>query len=59
MSIHLIPYFYRDNDTVYHYTTSETALSQILKNMQLRLSHRIKSCDPIENTDFFLVIVVA
>lgn len=53
MSIHLIPSLYKDNDTIYHYTTSETALSHILKSMKLRLNPRSQSSDPIENTEHF------
>lgn len=53
MSIHLIPSIYKDNDTIYHYTTSEKALSYILMRMKLRLSPRSQSSDPIENTEHF------
>lgn len=53
MTFHLVPNLYKDNDTIYHYTTPETALSYILKNMKLRLSPRSQSSDPIENTEHF------
>jgi hypothetical protein len=53
MSFHQVPNLYKDNDTIYHYTTSETALSHILKRMALRLSPRSQSSDPIENTGHF------
>lgn len=51
----MIPGIYKDNDTVYHYTSSEAALSQILMHMKLRLSPRPKSYDPVENTDHFFL----
>lgn len=53
MSFHQLPNLYKDDDTIYHYTTSETALSHILKSMKLRLSPRSYSSDPIENTEHF------
>lgn len=53
MNLIEIPDFYKDNDTVYHYTTTETSLLYILKDMKLRLSLRSKSNDPIENTEYF------
>lgn len=53
MSITEIPSLFKDNDTVYHYTTSETALLHILRNMKLRLSPRSHSSDPVENTKHF------
>lgn len=53
MSIHLVPKVYKDNDTIYHYTTSVTTLTQILMSQKLRLSPRSQSSDPIENTKHF------
>jgi len=49
-----IPRIFQDDDTVYHYTTSENALLYILKEMKLRLSPRANSLDPIENTKEFI-----
>lgn len=54
MSILNIPQIFQDDDTVYHYTTSEKALLYILKDMKLRLSPRLDSLDPIENTKEFI-----
>ena len=54
MSITNIPKIFHDDDTVYHYTTSETALLYILKDMKLKLSPRLISLDPIENTKEFI-----
>lgn len=53
MSFYQVPDLYKDDDTIYHYTTSETALSHILKSMKLRLSPRSNSSDPIENVEHF------
>jgi hypothetical protein len=44
-----LPKIFHDDDTVYHYTTSEVALMHILKYMTLRLSPRSNSVDPIES----------
>ena len=46
-----IPSLFKDDDIIYHYTTSETALNYILKNQKLRLSPRKNAIDPIENKD--------
>ena len=54
MSIINIPQVFKDDDTVYHYTSSKTALLYILKSNQLRLSPRSNSIDPIENTKEFI-----
>lgn len=54
MSIFNIPKIFQNDDTVYHYTTSENALLYILKEMKLRLSPRANSLDPIENTKEFI-----
>ena len=54
MNIMMIPRIFQDDDTVYHYTTSENALLYILKEMKLRLSPRVNSLDPIENTEEFI-----
>lgn len=51
MDINNIPEMYKDDDIVYHYTTTETALNYILKDKKLRLSPRKNSIDPIENKD--------
>jgi hypothetical protein len=53
MSIHEIPIVYKDNDTIYHYTTSVTTLTHILMSKKLRLSPRSQSSDPIENAEHF------
>lgn len=44
-----IPSFYADDDTVYHYTSTEIALLHILASGKLRLNKRSFSIDPIEN----------
>ncbi len=54
MSIQNIPQIFQNDDTIYHYTTSETALLHILKDMKLRLSPRLNSHDPIENAKEFI-----
>lgn len=45
-----VPPFYADDDTVYHYTSTNVVLEHILRTGQLRLSPRSLSNDPIENT---------
>lgn len=54
MSIRNIPHIFQNDDTIYHYTSSETALLHIFKDMKLRLSPRLNSSDPIENTKEFI-----
>lgn len=54
MSVMNIPKIFQDDDTIYHYTTSEKALLYILKDMKLRVSPRSYSLDPIENTEEFI-----
>lgn len=54
MNITDIPKVFQDDDTVYHYTKSIDALFYILKDMQLRISPRANSLDPIENTKEFI-----
>jgi len=49
-----IPDIYRNNDTIYHYTSTENVLQFILKNKKLRFSPRKQSSDPIENTKEFI-----
>jgi hypothetical protein len=46
-----IPEVFKNNDTVYHYTTTETALNFILRDKKIRLSPRNSSIDPIENLE--------
>lgn len=48
-----IPSFYADDDTVYHYTSTDVALAYIISECRLRLHYRRLSNDPIENTDYF------
>jgi hypothetical protein len=44
-----VPEIFRSDDILYHYCSVDTALNFILKNRQLRLSHRKESKDPIEH----------
>lgn len=53
MGIHHVPEIYRESDMIYHYTSTETALLNILPDRKIRLSPRDKSNDPIENTGLF------
>lgn len=53
MSITKIPDVFKDDDTVYHYTTLVN-LFCILKTMKLRMSSRNSSRDPIENAKSFV-----
>jgi hypothetical protein len=41
-----IPEIFKSEDTVYHYTTTETALNFILRDKKIRLSPRNNSIDP-------------
>jgi hypothetical protein len=43
-----IPEIYQNDDTIYHYTSTKTFLNFILPKMELRLSPRNHSNDPIE-----------
>lgn len=51
MQIKNIPEIFKSDDTVYHYTTVETALNFILRGQKIRLSPRKNSIDPIENSE--------
>ena len=51
MEIQNIPEVFKSDDTVYHYTTVETALNFILRDQKIRLSPRKSSIDPIENLE--------
>lgn len=43
-----VPDVFKDQDTIYHYTSLNTAIDYILKKKQLRFSPRLASNDPIE-----------
>ena len=58
MSYPQIPSWLRDDDILFHYSTSEKAI-MILESMRLRLSKRKESIDPIENGDIPLSVNMA
>lgn len=45
-----IPDIFKNNNTIYHYTKSQTAIEYILFDKQIRLSPRNRSNDPIESS---------
>lgn len=49
-----IPAVFGEQDTVFHYTSMNTAIEYILHTKSLKLSPRLKSIDPIENLQNFI-----
>jgi hypothetical protein len=47
----MIPSIFRNENIVYHYTKTQYVIEHILFHNQLRLSPRINSIDPVENTE--------
>ena len=55
MKLENIPSVFADDDTVYHYTKTETALEHILFDKRLRISQMKNSIDPIENREIIII----
>lgn len=49
----MIPQLFSSDDILYHYCSSNTAINHILKDLQLRISPRKHSADPLENLNYF------
>lgn len=54
MNLTNIPEDYKNEDTIYHYTSIRVALEYILPSMKLRLSPRNTAIDPIERLKSFI-----